>query len=155
MGRVERGWVRGDYALIAICRGWRGATAGGDPDEAAGHVFAAARLGDRSALTAVRSYVRDLSLGTAALVVTLDPQLVVLGGGFSRSADVLLEQLRRELEKQCIRTPEVLASTLGEECVVLGAVRLALDQVDDRMFAGDSSGLGAVKTPRRKRAARS
>jgi predicted NBD/HSP70 family sugar kinase len=143
------GWIRAQEHL----RGWPGAPAGGDPDDAAGHIFAAARAGDRAAVAAVRRYVRDLSLGTAALVLTLDPQMVVLGGGFSRSADVLLDPLRRELDRQCIRTPEVLASVLGEECVALGAARLALDHVDDRMFAADATGPGAPKPPRRKRAA--
>lgn len=97
-------------------------------------LFAAARHGDRAAIGAVRRYVRDLSIGTAVLVLALDPQMVVLGGGFSRSADVLLEPLRKELDKHCIRTPEVLASTLGEESVALGAVRLALDHVEPRLL---------------------
>jgi predicted NBD/HSP70 family sugar kinase len=141
------GWIRAQEHL----HNWRGAAAGSDPDEAAGQVFAAARGGDRAALSAVRRYVRDLSLGTAALVLTLDPQMVVLGGGFSRSADVLLDPLRRELDKQCIRTPEVLASMLGDECVALGAVRLALDHVDNQMFGADASAVAGPKPPRRKR----
>jgi predicted NBD/HSP70 family sugar kinase len=115
------GWIQAQEHL----RGW-----GGE----AGDLFAAARAGDRGALAAVRRYVRDLSVGTAALVLTLDPQMVVLGGGFSRSADVLLDPLRRELDKQCIRTPEVLASHLGDESVALGAVRLALDHAELRLF---------------------
>lgn len=143
------GWIRAQEHL----RGWPGVPAGDDPDDAAGHVFAAARRGERAALSAVRRYVRDLSLGTAALVLALDPQMVVLGGGFSRSADMLLDPLRRELDKQVIRTPEVLASTLGDECVVLGAVRLALDHVDDQVFGPDASALAGPKPPRRKRSA--
>ncbi len=137
------GWIRAQEHL----RGWRGAPADGDPDDAVVHLFAAARRGDRSALVAVRRYVRDLALGTAALVLTLDPQVVVLGGGFSRSADVLLDPLRRELDKQCIRTPEVLASTLGDECVALGAVRLALDHLDDRILGPEANSLSAPNVP--------
>ncbi|MBB2748329.1 UNVERIFIED_ORG: putative NBD/HSP70 family sugar kinase [Microbispora rosea subsp. rosea] len=102
----------------------------------AGDVFAAARAGDRAAAAAVRRYVRDLALGTSALVLALDPQMVVVGGGFSRSADVLIDPLRRELDRWCIRTPEVRMSALGEEGVVLGAVRLALDDVEDRVLDG-------------------
>jgi predicted NBD/HSP70 family sugar kinase len=115
------GWIRAQEHLRSA-------------DHEVADLFAAARSGDRSALGAVRRYVRDLSVGTAALVLTLDPQMVVLGGGFSRSADMLLEPLRRELDKQCIRTPEVLASQLGDESVALGAVRLALDHAEERMF---------------------
>ncbi|MGW1473583.1 ROK family protein [Streptomyces olivaceus] len=116
------------------------------PGEAAAWVFQAARDGDREATKAVRRYTRDLAVGVAALVLTLDPQVVVYGGGFSRSADVVLEPLRRELTKHCLRLPELRASTLGDESVALGAVRLALDEVDSRLL---SDGLSAPSAPQR------
>jgi predicted NBD/HSP70 family sugar kinase len=115
-------------------------------DDAAAWVFAAARSGDKAARTAVRKYVRDLAVGTAALVLTLDPQIVVVGGGYSRSADILLEPLERELQRLCLRVPEIRASTLGDEGVALGALRLALDEVDLRLFG---TGLSAPLPPRR------
>jgi predicted NBD/HSP70 family sugar kinase len=104
------------------------------PGDAAGWVFAAARAGDKAARTAVRRYVRDLAVGAAALVLTLDPQIVVVGGGYSRSADILLEPLERELGRLVLRVPEIRASTLGDESVALGALRLALDEVDIHLF---------------------
>src|SRR6185503_11533098 len=52
---------------------------------------------DDEAAAAVRRYVRALAVGAAALVLTLDPQVVVVGGGFSRSADLILDPLEREL----------------------------------------------------------
>ncbi|MFK0115262.1 ROK family protein [Streptomyces sp. NPDC090994] len=116
------------------------------PGEAAAWVFQAAREGDRDARVAVRRYTRDLAVGVAALVLALDPQVVVYGGGFSRSADVVLDPLRRELTKHCLRMPELRASTLGDESVALGAVRLALDEVDSRLL---SDGLAAPTAPRR------
>lgn len=119
------GWIRAQEHLVA---------ASGE----AGDVFAAAREGDKTAVAAVRRYVKDLALGASALVLTLDPQMVVVGGGYSRSADVLIEPLRRELDRWCIRTPEVRMSALGDEAVVLGAVRLALDDVEDRVLDGRS-----------------
>jgi predicted NBD/HSP70 family sugar kinase len=117
------------------------------PDGAAAWVFNAARNGNRDARTAVNRYVRDLAVGTAALVLTLDPQVVVFGGGFSRSADLVLDPLRRELRKLCLRVPEVRASTLGADCVALGALRHALNEVDQRLF---SAGLSAPVAPRRE-----
>ncbi|WP_027346820.1 ROK family transcriptional regulator [Hamadaea tsunoensis] len=116
------------------------------PDDAAAWVFAAARAGDPAAKTAVRRYTKDLAVGTAALVLTLDPQVVVIGGGFSRSADLISDVLRRELERLCLRVPEIRASTLGDESVALGALRLALDEVDLRLFG---AGLSAPVAPRR------
>ncbi|NEB75575.1 ROK family transcriptional regulator [Streptomyces sp. SID14478] len=114
------------------------------PGEAAAWVFQAARDGDRDARTAVRRYTRDLAVGVAALVLALDPQVVVYGGGFSRSADVVLDPLRRELTKHCLRLPELRTSTLGDEGVALGAVRLALDEVDQRLL---TDGLAAPTAP--------
>jgi len=116
-------------------------------DDAAAWVFSAARAGDKAAQTAVRRYVRDLAVGTAALVLTLDPQIVVVGGGYSRSADILLEPLERELQRLCLRVPEIRASSLGDESVALGALRLALDEVDIRLFG---TGLSAPLPPRRQ-----
>lgn len=39
-----------------------------------------------------------------------------------------------ELGRLCLRTPEVRASTLGAESVALGAIRIALDEVDARVL---------------------
>ncbi|MFF5288842.1 ROK family transcriptional regulator [Paractinoplanes globisporus] len=116
------------------------------PDDAAAWVFNAARDGNRDARTAVNRYVKDVAIGTAALVLALDPQVVVFGGGFSRSADLVLEPLHRELRKLVLRMPEVRASTLGADSVALGALRLALNEVDQRLF---SVGLSAPVAPRR------
>ncbi|WP_198154011.1 ROK family transcriptional regulator [Catenuloplanes japonicus] len=115
-------------------------------DDAAAWVFTAARNGDKPAVTAVRRYVKDLAIGAAALVLTLDPQVVIIGGGFSRSADLLLAPLRHELERLCLRMPEVRASTLGADAVALGALKLSLNEVDARLF---TAGLSAPVAPRR------
>ncbi|GIH19293.1 ROK family transcriptional regulator [Rugosimonospora africana] len=116
------------------------------PDDKAAWVFTTARAGNADAQTAVRRYVRDLAVGAAALVLALDPQVVVLGGGFSRSADLILEPLHRELQRLCLRVPEIRASTLGDESVALGALRLSLDEADQRML---STGLSALSAARR------
>lgn len=138
------GWIRAQRHLQA----WDGTPADTYVDAAPEYVFAAARSGDRGAAAAVRRYAKDLALGAAALVLTLDPELVIVGGGFSRSADVFLDQFRRELDKLCIRTPEVLVSTLGDESVALGATKLALEHVDERIF-DPNLGLAPPAAPHR------
>ena len=117
---------------------WADAPPGTPADGIAPLVFAAARAGQASAQAAVDRYVSDIAVGTAALVLALDPELVVLGGGFSRSADLLLEPLHRELERRCVRTPRVVSSALGDEAPAFGAVRLALDAVEREVFAADA-----------------
>lgn len=133
-------WLNAPDHLTA----YSGAPSGAKPGEAAAWVFQAAREGDSAAKTAVQRYIRDLAVGVAALVLTLDPQIVVYGGGFSRSADLVLDPLRRELAKHCLRVPELRASTLSDEGVALGALRLALDQVDNILL---SSQLAAPVAP--------
>jgi predicted NBD/HSP70 family sugar kinase len=105
------------------------------PSEVASYVFSSARAQDTPAMAAVDRYARALAAGIAAMVLTLDPELVVIGGGVSRSADVLLEPLTRELSALCLTLPRVESSTLGDEAVVQGALRYALDHVDQSMFA--------------------
>ncbi|MEV4180455.1 ROK family transcriptional regulator [Streptosporangium canum] len=148
-GRLHHGFsgATGEVGLMEIT-GWRTmarhlenrpAAEGALPEDAAGLVFRAARTGDPDALSAVDVYAHHLALGTAAMVLTLDPELVILGGGFSRSADVLLPALRRALEPHCLRVPEIRPSTLGEECVALGAACLAVDQVDTYFFSPEGT----------------
>jgi predicted NBD/HSP70 family sugar kinase len=120
------GWLRAPDHL----RGWLGS------GEEAERVFLAARDGDREAMRAVRGYIRDIAVGASALVLTLDPELVVIGGGFSRSADVLVEPLRRELDRWCLRTPEIRVSAFADLGVAVGAVRLALEEVDSTLYNG-------------------
>jgi predicted NBD/HSP70 family sugar kinase len=115
-------------------------------DDKAAWVFTAAREGNPDAAAAVRRYVRDLAVGAAALVLTLDPQVVIVGGGFSRSADLILDPLHKELQRLVLRVPEVRASTLGDESVAVGALRLSLDEVDQRLL---STGLSSPVAPRR------
>ncbi|ADB33471.1 ROK family protein [Kribbella flavida DSM 17836] len=120
------GWLKAPDHL----RAWSG---GKDEFE---DVFQAARDGDRAAVTAVRRYTRDIAVGVSALVLTLDPELVVIGGGFSRSADVMVQPLRDQLDRWCLRTPEIRISTFGGEGVAYGAVRLALEQVETALYEG-------------------
>ncbi len=116
---------------------WSESRTGGGATDPARAAFDAARLDDPAARAAVRRYSRDLAVGVAMLVLALDPELVVIGGGYSAAGDALLEPLRRELEKRCLRAPNLVRSELGGEAPVYGAIRLALDAVESVAFAQD------------------
>ncbi|MGC0318809.1 ROK family protein [Kitasatospora acidiphila] len=109
-----------------------------DPlDEAAvARVLTLAREGDEVARVAMDRFLRRLVHDVAALVLAIDPQLVVIGG-WAAGLDDVLEPLREQLARYCLRAPEVALSTLGEDVVALGALRLALDQVEEQLFALD------------------
>ncbi|GHE43212.1 transcriptional regulator [Streptomyces longispororuber] len=103
-------------------------------EQAVAEVFAHAREGDERALAAVDRFIRRLVHDVAALVLALDPELVVVGG-WAAGLDGVLEPLRRELARYCLRPPRVALSVLGEAAVATGALRLALDHVEDELFA--------------------
>ncbi|MDK0518181.1 ROK family transcriptional regulator [Streptomyces sp. ML-6] len=103
-------------------------------EPAVADVFAKARQGDIRAQAAVERFIQRLVHDVAALVLALDPELVVVGG-WATGLDDVLEPLRRELARYCLRPPRVTLSLLGETAVATGALRLALDRVEEQLFA--------------------
>ncbi|QES39873.1 MULTISPECIES: ROK family transcriptional regulator [Streptomyces] len=103
-------------------------------EQAVADVFAHAREGDERAKAAVERFIQRLVHDVAALVLALDPELVVVGG-WAAGLDGVLEPLHRELERYCLRPPRVALSLLGEAVVSTGALRLALDHVEEQLFA--------------------
>ncbi|MBZ4321945.1 ROK family protein [Streptomyces huiliensis] len=97
-------------------------------------VFALAREGDERARAAVDRYLRRLVHDVAALVLALDPELVVVGG-WAAGIGGILDPLRTELARYCLRPPRVAQSLLGDSAVATGALRLALDHVEGELFA--------------------
>jgi predicted NBD/HSP70 family sugar kinase len=76
----------------------------------------------------------------AALVLAIDPELLVIGG-WAAGLDGVLEPLRSELARYCLRTPTVVLSALGQEAIATGALRLALDHVEEQLFAVEQTSL--------------
>lgn len=105
-------------------------------------VFKAAADGSVSALTAVRRFSEDIAIGVAALVLTVDPEIVVVGGGNVRAGDVFLEPLRRRVEELCIArpVPQILTSALRERASITGAVGYAATTVQELLHAAAGSG---------------
>ena len=56
------------------------------------------------------------------------------GGGLSRGGETLLAPLAGRLAELVPVVPRVVLSDLGEESVALGAVRLAIQTVEERLF---------------------
>ncbi|WP_431784047.1 ROK family protein [Streptomyces chumphonensis] len=108
-------------------------------DEAAvARVFRAAGRGDERARLAVERYIRRLVHDVAALVLALDPELVVIGG-WAAGLDGVLVPLRKELERYCLRPPRVELSVLGEAAVSTGALRVALNHVEEQLFSVEAA----------------
>lgn len=94
-------------------------------------VFGAARQGESWAEQLVSEMVDYLSLAIAAISAILDPQVIVLGGGVARSADLLIEPILKRLDGVLAAPPDLVKSSLGYQAAVMGAIMLVLDYTTD------------------------
>ncbi|MFC9973083.1 ROK family protein [Spirillospora sp. NPDC127200] len=111
--------------------------AAGPVESAAERVLAAAQNGDPGAVELVDRLAARMARGIAAMALALDPEMIVVGGRLTRPGDRLVEALRRWVPPLCLTPARIEASTLGDDAVALGALRLALDRVDGELFRID------------------
>lgn len=86
---------------------------------------ARARAGDERARDGIRQVGRYLGIGIANMVVAITPDRVVLGGGVSAAADLLLEPIRDEVRRRARTTAvdqvEIVIAELGTWAGAIGA----------------------------------
>jgi predicted NBD/HSP70 family sugar kinase len=104
------------------------------PHDDATALFDAAAAGNPLAQTIIDTICARLARGLAAVYLVLDPELVVIGGGLSRAGDQLLTAIQRHLRPRTLVPPRLALSALGDTAVAIGALRSALDDVDDRVL---------------------
>lgn len=102
-------------------------------------VFAAAADSDPEAVARVDSVAAKLAIGLASIVLTVDPDCVVLSGGLARAGAAIIDPLQRHLDVLTLFPIPIRRSTLDNEAVALGAVRMALDHIEQDLFDADSA----------------
>ncbi|KRC43024.1 ROK family transcriptional regulator [Oerskovia sp. Root22] len=117
------------HKAIGILQGDRVVADAADDAAAAAATFDLARRGDADARRLVRQYARAVATGASALVLTLDPEVVVLGGGNTPWSELWVPEFSAMVGRSVIRMPEVRVSTLGSDHVARGAIKLAMDQI--------------------------
>jgi glucokinase len=101
-----------------------------------GHeVVAAAKAGDEGARDCVRILGERLGIGIASMILALEPELVVIGGGVSTAGDLLMEPACRVaraylLEGLGTRT-EIRLARYGPQAGVRGAALLARAELEE------------------------
>lgn len=129
----RRGVLEESLGAAAIVR--LGRERGMSPPLTPKRIFAAARGGDPVAGQVVEEVARRIALAIAAVAPVVDPGLVILGGGIAHSGDLLLRPVSAELRRISPFRPEIAASELGDDAVLLGAVATALDDAQERLFS--------------------
>ncbi|MER6578720.1 ROK family protein [Nonomuraea sp. NPDC001023] len=114
-------------------------------------VFDAATAGDPLAVAAVDRFADVIAIGIAALVLTVDPEIVVVGGGNVQAGDTFLDPLRRHVERLCtVRpAPPIVPSALKDRASITGAGGLAATSVMEQLYASALGGktLSSASTP--------
>lgn len=95
----------------------------------------AAGAGDPSATRVLRSIVRTLAQGIGPALLTLNPELLVIGGGISRAGEVLRDMVAAQIADLGLYAPEVRISALGDEAVLVGAIDQSIRVVDDTVLS--------------------
>lgn len=93
-------------------------------------VFAAADAGDEVALGILQHLAGRTARVVATLGILFNPELVVLGGAVADAAKTLLPDIEKHLAGFTSTPPRIAVSSLGDAIVSVGAVRHALNYVE-------------------------
>jgi predicted NBD/HSP70 family sugar kinase len=93
-------------------------------------VFDAYRLGDPDATKILKEAFAYFNLALCNIINLLAPELVILGGGFSRAGDVLIELVAQEIRDRVLVMPRLEVSELKNEASLIGGVQYLIDHTD-------------------------
>lgn len=91
-------------------------------------IFDAAKEGDVFSVDLVDYEAEYLAMGIANILNIINPETIVLGGGVALAGDILLDPLRKKLEKYALPVTledlKIVQGILGNEAGIKGAVGL-------------------------------
>lgn len=93
-------------------------------------VFMEAAKGDRVAKEILNTSLTYLGITVANVITSFDPEKVVIGGGVINGGDIVLETVKEEVAKRCMKvfvdSCSIEKAKLGGQAGVLGAAALAI-----------------------------
>ena len=98
------------------------------PELTAKDVLDEAKKGDAVALSAVDIFAKYLGIALSHLILTTDPDRIVLGGGVSRAGSILTETVEKYVKEYthiAEKTGNIVLATLGNDGGIYGAAALA------------------------------
>jgi predicted NBD/HSP70 family sugar kinase len=99
-------------------------------------VLSAAASGDADAQAEVEDFCAQIAGRIATVLLVVDPEVVVVRGGALQDSGALLRPLAAAVEQELVfpERPPFVASALGREAVVLGAVGNAFDRCSSGIY---------------------
>ena len=97
-------------------------------------LFDAGDHGDTTALAILEQYYDLLGRFLASICCTIDPEVIVLGGGVSKTGQPIIDGAAKYFRKHAFhacRETKIVLATLGNDAGAYGAFKLALDAFCD------------------------
>jgi N-acetylglucosamine repressor len=88
-----------------------------------------ANKGDKQAIKALQETAHFIGIGISNLIVGLSPQAVIVSGNITKAWNIVSDELRCIAERSVRRdlaAPTIIASTLGDNPTLMGALSLVL-----------------------------
>ncbi len=96
-------------------------------------IFSAAKKGDKLANEVIDEFVKYLGTGIISLVHTLNPELVIIGGGISAEGEYLSDKIDKYVRKfampSFMRNFRIVTANLGNDAGIMGAAKNAFDNI--------------------------
>ena len=134
VGREYLGQDRGGQGNLAQLIG--GKTLRRRAKQATGDDMSAAEVvthaDDDEELAAMADEVADyLAMAIIAIAALLDPEAIIVGGGTAEAGEDLLDPVRERVAREVPALPIIIASALGSEAQLYGAVFAALQEMGE------------------------
>lgn len=93
-------------------------------------VFDAYRCGDHDASRILEEAFAYFNLALCNAINLLAPEMVILGGGFSRAGEILVEMVSKEIRDRVLVMPLLEVSELKNKASLIGGVQYLIDHTD-------------------------
>jgi predicted NBD/HSP70 family sugar kinase len=94
-------------------------------------VYWSVRRGEAWALQLLSETIDYLAIGIVNITACFDPELIILGGEIAQYADLYLEAISARIKGALPKQPCLVASSLGNRAVVMGAITNVLHNTAD------------------------
>jgi len=97
-------------------------------------VYVEAQKGDKVSKDILEKSFTYLGIGIANIVVSFDPEMIVIGGGVSKMGSVMFDKVNEVVQERALKAIaekcKIVPAGLGEDTGVMGAVALAITEAE-------------------------
>ncbi len=97
-------------------------------------IFQVERKGDILAREVINDWIYHIAWGLSTIIHSLNPELIIIGGGISREGEYLVGRIRREVRKMIMQSfadgLEIVPAMLSNNAGIIGAAYIVLQNTN-------------------------